>query len=594
MRVFPEGPISVSMHPSGLHLVVGFSDRLRLMNVLLDDLREVKEFPIKACPQVKFSNGGHAFAAANGSVIQLYSTYSGDYLSSLRGHNGKVLSLHWAHNDATLLSAGLDGSIYEWDLSEGKRSREFISKGVRWSSISASKDGTLVYAAGDGATMPTGFAPAPPSSSSSSSDLTPANGTSSSSTGIAGYSGFSIREIDMASGTVLREIHTPTPITSLVLTYASPRMLFAATAADSSSASVIRSFALPFAADPPFVLATHPASNSPGWVDFPACSAPVVKMVTSRDDGYLFVVGADGSCLAFEVRDKDGRLPASEFGVKVPWAEEVLLTLSDLEDKKNAVRDLRDQVAELQSTNDYTLRMKDIAFQESLKKMTDSSTLELDGERQQFEILREEKFDLEREYTERLNSMEIQHRSEMQKRESLYQGKIMEEVERFQSLQSDVEAQRAMWQNKRSAMVASHLSYMAQLTGDYERRLEAARDRRRELEDEVEGVRRDWEEMRRQMGEDLDKEVEGMRRGYTEKLEAERDATLKFKGENGIMMKKFSALSKEMDEVGEEIRRMNDKQKALRGTITDLEKEISVSRVLVAVVTARRQQTLCF
>jgi hypothetical protein len=135
--------------------------------------------------------------------------------------------------------------------------------------------------------------------------------------------------------------------------------------------------------------------------------------------------------------------------------------------------------------------------------------------------------------------------------------------------------------------------------GDYERRLEAARDRRQELEDEVEGVRRDWDEMRRQMDEDLDKEVEGMRRGcvwaqlasasdrnatdgaarakpecwlqglsryphrsrtpllpvalrcrYTEKLEAERDATLKFKGENGIMMKKFAALSKEMDEVG--------------------------------------------
>ena len=33
MKVFPEGPTSVAFHPSGLHLIVGFSDKLRLLNV---------------------------------------------------------------------------------------------------------------------------------------------------------------------------------------------------------------------------------------------------------------------------------------------------------------------------------------------------------------------------------------------------------------------------------------------------------------------------------------------------------------------------------------------------------------------------------
>jgi hypothetical protein len=63
-------------------------------------------------------------------------------------------------------------------------------------------------------------------------------------------------------------------------------------------------------------------------------------------------------------------------------------------------------------------------------------------------------------------------------------------------------------------------------------------------------------------------QVEGMKRGYQERLDAERDATLKFKGENGIMAKKFAALTKESDEVGEEIKRMGDKQKGLRAQIT--------------------------
>ncbi len=39
-----------------------------------------------------------------------------------------------------------------------------------------------------------------------------------------------------------------------------------------------------------------------------------------------------------------------------------------------------------------------------------------------------------------------------------------------------------------------------------------------------------------------------------ERLDAERDATLKFKGENGIMRKKFAAMAKEIDENNEEIK----------------------------------------
>ena len=38
-------------------------------NVCLNDLRQFKEFAIKGCKLVKFSNGGHLFAAVNLSNI---------------------------------------------------------------------------------------------------------------------------------------------------------------------------------------------------------------------------------------------------------------------------------------------------------------------------------------------------------------------------------------------------------------------------------------------------------------------------------------------------------------------------------------------
>ncbi len=78
----------------------------------------------------------------------------------------------------------------------------------------------------------------------------------------------------------------------------------------------------------------------------------------------------------------------------------------------------------VQSNNDYANRMRDIAFQERLKKLTERYTTELDHNREQFDLLREEKLDVEHEYSERLKVMEIAHQSELQKRESLYQSKL--------------------------------------------------------------------------------------------------------------------------------------------------------------------------
>lgn len=47
VKFFSEEAYSVSIHPSGLHILVGFSDKLRLMNLLMDDIRPYKELQIK-------------------------------------------------------------------------------------------------------------------------------------------------------------------------------------------------------------------------------------------------------------------------------------------------------------------------------------------------------------------------------------------------------------------------------------------------------------------------------------------------------------------------------------------------------------------
>jgi hypothetical protein len=57
----------------------------------------------------------------------------------------------------------------------------------------------------------------------------------------------------------------------------------------------------------------------------------------------------------------------------------------------------------------------------------------------------------------------------------------------------------------------------------------------------------------------IDSEIERLRHKYECALTEEREATLKFKGENGIMNKKFTVLQKEIEDHKEEIkvRRVN-------------------------------------
>ena len=41
-QTFTEECYSIAFHPSGLHVLCGFSDKLRLMNLLMDDIRPYK------------------------------------------------------------------------------------------------------------------------------------------------------------------------------------------------------------------------------------------------------------------------------------------------------------------------------------------------------------------------------------------------------------------------------------------------------------------------------------------------------------------------------------------------------------------------
>jgi len=75
---------------SGLFLLAGCVDKIRYLSHVISDIRDLKDWPVRSCKELRFSNGGHLFAAAYGNVLQMYSTTSLENVSNMKGHSNKV------------------------------------------------------------------------------------------------------------------------------------------------------------------------------------------------------------------------------------------------------------------------------------------------------------------------------------------------------------------------------------------------------------------------------------------------------------------------------------------------------------------------
>ena len=57
-------------------------------------------------------------------------------------------SVHWSPDDAHIVSAGMDGAVYEWRLKDFKREKENVLKGCNYTSVLSTPDCKTLYAAG--------------------------------------------------------------------------------------------------------------------------------------------------------------------------------------------------------------------------------------------------------------------------------------------------------------------------------------------------------------------------------------------------------------------------------------------------------------
>lgn len=157
-ELFNDEAYSVALHPSGFHLIVGFTDRVRMMNVFQKSLKSYQTIAIKGCREIRFSNGGHLFACASQSNINVYKFYTGENTQDMiyKAHLGPVRCLHWFDDDSGFISGGWDGNVFAWKLYTDKKEpkdvnpkSQFTIKNFQFACVANKPDSkSIVYAAG--------------------------------------------------------------------------------------------------------------------------------------------------------------------------------------------------------------------------------------------------------------------------------------------------------------------------------------------------------------------------------------------------------------------------------------------------------------
>ena len=90
---------------------------------------------MKACREVQYSHGGQFFAAANGTVLQVYHTFTCELLCSFHGSLSRLKSINWSADDNRIATGSVDGSVVEYCLQTQTKLHEYTTKGISYGSV---------------------------------------------------------------------------------------------------------------------------------------------------------------------------------------------------------------------------------------------------------------------------------------------------------------------------------------------------------------------------------------------------------------------------------------------------------------------------
>uniref|UniRef100_A0A8C4V989 Cilia and flagella associated protein 57 n=1 Tax=Falco tinnunculus TaxID=100819 RepID=A0A8C4V989_FALTI len=512
-KEYREEAYTVSLHPTGLFCLVGFSDKLRFISLLYKDMHVFKEFAVRQCRECSFSNGGHLFAAVNGNVIQIYSSITFENINNLKGHSGKIHAVKWSTDDAKFVSCDTHGAVYEWNVLTGQRESESVLKSCIYSSIALSSDTKVTFAVGSDQTL---------------------------------------KEISESS--IQNEVPAFGVVYTAVAVSHSGHMVFVGT-----SLGTIRAM-------------KYPLPLTRDFNEYQAHAGAVTKMSVTNDDLFLLTASEDGSIFIWKVCDKEGG--TLKWEKEVEYAEEVLMMRSDIEEKSRAMLDLQIRVKELQTENYYQLHLKDMYCNEKIKELEENFAQEIGSLKTKHQILQAEKEKQELQHQFQLSELMNKQARKVQQLESDSDQKLLMENEKYQELQVRSQRMQEEYEKQLHDLEESKSRAVKELTEYYEEKLNEKSLLLEKAGEDMKQQLQAHEEIKKQIEENADQEILEIKIKYEEQLLEEKESNLQLKGETGVMNKRLNSLQKELKERNRDMEEMRLEQQKLQGIIKSLEEDI--------------------
>eukprot|EP01116_Phalansterium_solitarium_P012663 TRINITY_DN2915_c0_g1_i12.p1 TRINITY_DN2915_c0_g1~~TRINITY_DN2915_c0_g1_i12.p1 ORF type:complete len:1129 (+),score=470.31 TRINITY_DN2915_c0_g1_i12:137-3523(+) len=486
VKEFDDTPLSMSIHPLGFQVVIGFPTRLRLLYVLADDLHPEHEWPVRNCREVRFSHTGHVIAAVVGNGISIYSTTTYQPLHILKGHLNTVTSLSWADDDKHLASCAGDGAVYVWQTVEPfqrQMERDSVHKGCDYSSV--------VFAAAD--------------------DLDHVIAC-----GSDGY----IKQLG-AGGQAIQVLQGSDPV--LKLGFHRGAGTSGIVGGTQEGGTVMFPFPI----------------NSPHQAQPPKIVMHDGPMTALRVYGnLLFTGGHDGTVFLL-------KLPAPDPPPHWTGLEVTMITRSRMDELKQSLKESDSKYNDLKSRTDYEVRLKEVHFEEVAKKQRSTQEVLMQQERARYEDLQKQFMQQRSDYDTKIENLHTDARKELQQLTLASEKKLGDSNQRLEELRMHKESMQKQFEAQVDQLREQQQRQLDQLTAQHQQRMKEENDRYQKLSRELAYVKAEHEEEIEQQEEEYEYDLAAAQENSNKVIQIERDNTMSLKGDNNILRRRCDMMYQE-------------------------------------------------
>ena len=425
IETFSDEGHGIAFHPSGFHIVAGFTDRLRFINLVENKLVVYKELPLKNCKEIKFCNGGQMVAVASGNIIHVFNFYTGECPPHFifKGQETNITSLHWKVDDTGFYSSNWNGIIERANLSNGASEMIYSLKGTKISCVlEVVGKPSIVYA------------------------------------------GTSDRQIrSFRDNTPLAVMDAGATLGNLIVTKGRDYMF--AGVEEKQKPGPIRVY-------------KYPLNGDFGEVE--AHSSEIKRIRLSYNNKFLFSAGSDGTLFIFEVK----RSPKLD-DIRIAYSGDILANSKELSGMVKEIEDLREENKEKMEENE---RIFNEEKQKKLNEIQQRQMI-LDEQIKIYEeFIRQSEEETETEiraYNERLQSLIDDFEERKIEEKKNYKQKMKEEDERMIELDKEIKEQTSNHNRIINDAIKRHKEILESLKEKHKEELTKVKDEEKELTQKI-------------------------------------------------------------------------------------------------------------